>query len=252
MVERDQRTNRLLTLLSDDDYERLRPHLTYENMDYRKILYEASRPIEHVYFPIDGVASLVLTMKDGATVEVGTIGSEGVVGLPIVLDDQYAPSSVYVQVPGAALKMDATVFSSELARSPTLKAKLLRYVHAFFNQVAQSAACAHLHKLEPRCCRWLLMTRDRMPTDEFLLTQEFLGMMLGVQRPSVSLVMGSLQSAGIVRYARGRVTILNRQALQDRACECYAISKHEFDRLLGDTAGTPRMDKTHRQIGALG
>jgi CRP-like cAMP-binding protein len=234
MVERDQRTNRLLTLLSADDYERLRPHLTKSKWEDKQPLYEAGRPIEHVYFPIDGVASLVLTMKDGFGVEVGTIGSEGMVGLPVILGDTCAPSTVYVQVPGRALKMDARVFSAELARSPTLKIVALHYVHAFFNQVAQSVACAHHHKIEQRCCRWLLMTRDRMPSDDFLLTQEFLGMMLGVQRPSVSLVMNALQNNGAIRYSRGRVKILNRQALQDQVCECYEVSKHEFDRLLGD------------------
>jgi DNA-binding transcriptional regulator YhcF (GntR family) len=118
--------------------------------------------------------------------------------------------------------------------------------------VAQSAACAHHHKIEQRCCRWLLMTRDRMPSDEFLLTQEFLGMMLGVQRTSVSLVMNTLRTAGIIDYARGRVTILNRKALHDQVCECYEISRHEFDRLLGDTAGLPRLDKMHRRMSELG
>jgi CRP-like cAMP-binding protein len=234
MPERDKRTNRLLELLSSDDYDRLRPHLTEGKLEYKKILYEAARPLEQVYFPIDGVASLVLVMKDGFGVEVGTIGSEGMAGLPVILGDTQAPSTVYVQVPGRALRMDAKVFSAELERSPTLKAVALRYVHAFFNQVAQSAACAHHHKIEQRCCRWLLMTRDRMPSDEFLLTQEFLGMMLGVQRPSVSLVMNALQSKGAITYARGRVRIRNRQALHDQVCECYEVSKHEFDRLLGD------------------
>jgi CRP-like cAMP-binding protein len=239
MVERDQRMNRLLTLLSADDYDRLRPHLTKCEWENKQILYEASRPIEQVYFPIDGVASLVLTMKDGFGVEVGTIGSEGMVGLPVILGDTCAPSTVYVQVPGKALKMDARVFRTELARSSTLKVVALRYVHAFFNQVAQSAACAHHHKIEQRCCRWLLMTRDRMPSDEFLLTQEFLGMMLGVHRPSVSLVMNGLQRAGAIHYARGRVKILNHRTLHDRVCECYEISKHEFDRLLDGTLISP-------------
>jgi CRP-like cAMP-binding protein len=247
MLNRDQRKNRLLMLLSADDYDRLRPHLTKGKLEYKQILYEAARPIEHVYFPIDGVASLVLTMEDGFGVEVGTIGSEGMVGSPVILGDTHAPSTVYVQVPGRALKMDAKVFRMELARSSTLKVVALRYVHAFFNQVAQSAACAHHHKIEQRCCRWLLMTRDRMPSDEFLLTQEFLGMMLGVQRPSVSLVMNALQTSGAIRYARGRVTIMKRQALLDRACECYEISGHEFDRLLGDTPISPRLDKTRRR-----
>jgi len=252
MPERNQRTNRLLSLLSDNDYERLRPHLSPIVFDYRKSLYEASRPIEHIYFPIDGLASLVITTADGASAEVGTIGNEGVVGLPVCLGDREAPSSVYVQVPGTALRMDAHIFRGELERSPTLHLITLRYAHAFFNQVAQSAACIHLHKVEQRCCRWLLMTRDRMPADDFLLTHEFLGMMLGVRRTTVTDVMGSLQKAGLVRYRRGHVTILDHEALQQRSCECYDISKVEFDRLLGDTAVAPRTDKTHRLISEVG
>jgi CRP-like cAMP-binding protein len=174
------------------------------------------------------------------------------VGIPVVLGDRYAPSTVYVQVPGQSLKIDARVFRKELQHSPTFNIVALRYIHALFNQVAQSAACAHLHDVEKRCCRWLLMTRDRMPTDEFLLTQEFLGMMLGVRRPSVSLTMAGLQKAGLIRYSRGRVTILDRTALQKRACECYKISKLEFDRLLGDSPAEPRQDRTNRLISKIG
>jgi CRP-like cAMP-binding protein len=245
------RTNRLLSLLSDDDYERLRPHLSPVALDYRKSLYEASRPIERVYFPVDGVASLVITTADGASAEVGTIGSEGMVGLPIFLGDHDAPSAVYVQVPGKALEMDARVFRDQLERSPTLNLVMLRYGHAFFNQVAQSAACAHLHKVEQRCCRWLLMTRDRMPSGDFLLTHEFLGMMLGVRRTTVTDVMGSLQKEGLIRYRRGHVTLLDPEALLQRACECYDISKREFDRLLGDTPLAPRTDKKHRLVSQV-
>jgi CRP-like cAMP-binding protein len=252
MPNRDRRTNRLLSLLSDDDYERLRPHIAQVAFEYKKSLYEASRPIEQVYFPIDGVASLVVTTADGASAEVGTIGSEGIVGLPVVLGDREAPSSVYVQVPGTALKMDAELFRGELSRSPTLNLIMVRYAHAFFNQVAQSVACAHLHKVDKRCCRWLLMTRDRMPSGEFLLTHEFLGMMLGVRRTTVSDVMGALQKAGLIRYRRGHVTILDHEALLQRTCECYEISKQEFDRLLGDTAVAPRTDKANRLISQVG
>jgi CRP-like cAMP-binding protein len=252
MLQHDRRTNRLLSLLSDSDYERLRPHLSQVVFDYKKSLYEASRRIEHVYFPIDGVASLVISTAEGASAEVGTIGNEGMVGLPICLGDDDAPSSVYVQVPGTALGLDARFFRGELAVSPTLNLIMLRYAHAFFNQVAQSAACAHLHRVEQRCCRWLLMTRDRMPTGNFLLTHEFLGMMLGVRRTTVTDVMGSLQKAGLIRYRRGHVTILDHEALQQRACECYDISKAEFDRLLGDTAVAPRTDKAHRLISEVG
>lgn len=252
MPNRDRRTNRLLSLLSDHDYERLRPHLSQVVLDYKKSLYEASRPIEHVYFPIDGVASLVITTLDGHSAEVGTIGSEGIVGLPVCLGDDLATSSVYVQVPGTALRMDARIFRVELDRSPTLNLVMLHYAHAFFNQVAQSAACAHLHRVEQRCCRWLLMTRDRMPSGDFLLTHEFLGMMLGVRRTSVTDVMGSLQKAGLIRYSRGHVTILDHKALQQRACECYEISKREFDRLLGDTPVAPRTDKMNRSVSKVG
>ncbi len=252
MPERNPRTNRLLSLLSDNDYERLRPHLSHVVLDYRKNLYEASRPIEHVYFPIDGMASLVITTANGSSAEVGTIGSEGFVGLPVCLGEREAPSSVYVQVPGTGLKLDTRIFCDEFERSRSLNLIMLRYAHAFFDQVAQSAACAHLHKVEQRCCRWLLMTRDRMPTDDFLLTHEFLGMMLGVRRTTVTDVMGNLQRAGLVRYRRGHVTILDREALQQRACECYEISKLEFDRLLGDTAVAPRTDKKHRSVSEVG
>ena len=251
VTDTEQRTNRLLTLLSDDDYERLRPHLSISKLDYKKVLYEARREIRYVYFPIDGVASLVLEIGNSG-VEVGTIGSEGMVGIPLVLGDRQAPSTVYVQVPGQALRMDARVFREEVNRSPTLNAVALRYIHAFFNQVAQSAACAHLHKVEQRCCRWLLMTRDRMPSDEFLLTQEFLGMMLGVPRPSVSLTMTDLQKAGLVRYSRGRVKILDRKGLQKRACECYKMSKLEFDRSPRRLTTKPRNDKAHRLVAEIG
>jgi CRP-like cAMP-binding protein len=252
MPNRDERTNRLLSLLTDEDYERLRPHLALVALEYRKSLYEASRPIHHVYFPIDGVASLVITTADGASAEVGTIGSEGIVGLPVCLGDREAPSSCYVQVPGTGLAMDAGVFRDQLTRRPTLNLVMLRYAHAFFNQVAQSAACAHLHRVEQRCCRWLLMTRDRMPSGDFLLTHEFLGMMLGVRRTTVTDVMGGLQKAGLIRYRRGHVTILDQQALHRRACECYDISKLEFDRLLGDTTIAPMTDKKHRLVSEAG
>ncbi|MDO9564696.1 MAG: Crp/Fnr family transcriptional regulator [Bradyrhizobium sp.] len=252
MPDIDRRTNRLLSLLSDEDYQRLRPHLSHVTLDYKKSLYEASRPITHIFFPIDGVASLVITTSDGRSAEVGTIGNEGIVGLPVCLGDDVATSSVYIQVPGTGLQMDARIFRAELNRSSALNLVMLRYAHAFFNQVAQSGACANLHHLEQRCCRWLLMTRDRMPSDEFLLTQEFLGMMLGVRRTSVTDVMGSLQRAGLIRYRRGHVTILDRQALKQRSCECYEISKREFDRLLGDTPAAPRTDKTHRSVSEIG
>ena len=229
--------NRLLGLLPAKDYRRLHRHLERIPLTYRQSLYRARQRLGFVYFIESGVGSLVNTMANGAAAEVGTIGNEGVVGLPLLLGDSRAPTSVYVQVPGTGLRMTAARFSAELARSASMRAVMLRYAHALFNQVAQSAACNHFHTLEQRCCRWMLMTHDRMQSGEFLLTQEFLAMMLGVQRTGVSAAAGGLQRAGLIRYSRGIVTILDRQGLRARACECYGLSRHEFDRLLG---GPPR------------
>ena len=228
--------NRLLGLLPPRDYERLRPHLHHIPLEYRQSLYRASKPIEFVYFIELGVGSLVNTMANGDAAEVGTIGNEGVVGLPLVLGDGRAPTSVYVQVPGSGLRVKATLFNKELARSASMRTVMLHYAHAFFNQVAQSAACNQFHSLEQRCCCWLLMTHDRMHSNEFLLTQEFLAMMLGVQRTGVTVAAGALQRAGIIRYKRGNVTIVDHRALIRRSCKCYGVSKREFDRLLDDRA----------------
>lgn len=225
--------NRLLASLDPEHYEQLRQHLEPVILKYRESLYRANVPIEFVYFIEDGVGSLVKTMRDGHAVEVGTIGNEGVVGLPIVFEDRQAPTSVYMQVPGKGLRMKSDLFRRELDANEALRTAMLHYAHAFFNQVSQSAACAHLHPLEERCCRWLLMTHDRMHSDEFRLTQEFLAMMLGVRRAGVTVAAGALQKAGLISYRHGVVTILDREGLEAKSCECYKVSKAEFDRLLG-------------------
>lgn len=229
----DVHTNRLLSLLPRREYGRLHPHLQRIPLEYRQSLYQANKPLDFVYFIETGVGSLVNTMSNGQAAEVGTIGNEGVVGLPLLLGDGRAPTSVYVQVPGVGLAMKAGLFEKELMRSATTRMLMLRYAHAFFNQVAQSAACNHFHSLRQRCCRWLLMTHDRMQAEEFLLTQEFLAMMLGVQRTGVTAAAGALQRDGLIHYRRGHVTILDRRGLQKGSCECYGVSKAEFDRLLG-------------------
>jgi CRP-like cAMP-binding protein len=225
--------NRLLASLSQCDYEQLQPHLEHVELTYRQVLYAANRPIPFVYFLETGVGSLVHSMKDGAASEVGTIGNEGVVGVPVVLGDKRAPNSVYMQVPGTGLKMKSSALEAAIEQSSTLNISLLHYTHAFFNQVAQSVACAHHHSLEQRCCRWLLMTYDRMGTNEFLLTHEFLAMMLGVRRAGVTIAAGELQRSGLIRYKRGTITVLDVEGLKKRSCECYEITKREFDRLLG-------------------
>jgi CRP-like cAMP-binding protein len=172
-------------------------------------------------------------MTNGDASEVGTIGNEGMVGLPIVLGDTEAPTSVYMQVAGAGMRIKAKPFLEEMHRSASMRIAILHYVHSFFNQVAQSAACNTFHALEQRCCRWLLMTRDRMQSNEFPLTQEFLAMMLGVQRAGVTKAAGTLKKAGLIRYAYGEVTVLDEAGLEKRSCECYRVTKREFDHLLG-------------------
>jgi len=230
--------NRLLKLLPPEDFERLRPHLQPVEFKYKLSLYRADEQIEFVHFIETGVASLVNTMKNGNSAEVGTIGNEGMVGLPVIFGDSQAPTSVYMQVAGHGLRMKAKTFWQEMQRSASLRTVMLHYAHAVFNLVAQSAACNTFHVLERRCCRWLLMTQDRMQSNEFQLTQEFLAMMLGVQRPGVTLAARELQRAGLIHYKRGNVKILDHAGLIKRSCECYAVSKREFDRLLGMTVKT--------------
>ncbi|WP_295846154.1 Crp/Fnr family transcriptional regulator [Tardiphaga sp.] len=193
-------------------------HLREVVLEYRMPLYEAGEPITNVYFPVEGVASLVNTMADGSASEVGTIGNEGVVGIPIILGDTMAPTTVYMQVPGNGLVIRASALRKILEESQHTRRLMLHYVHAFFNQVAQSAACNHHHNLEQRCCRWLLMTHDRVQSDKFLLTQEFLAMMLGVRRTGVTEVASVLKKNGFIDYVRGHVTILDRAGLE--ACSC--------------------------------
>jgi len=230
---KDRSANRLLTYLPQEDQDRLREFLEPVVLEYKHPLYNADEPIEFVHFIESGVGSLVCTMANGQAAEVGTVGNEGLVGLPVLMGDDRAPSTMYIQVPGRGLRMNARAFREQLKQSQPMRAAMLRYAHVFFNQVAQTAACAHFHSLEQRCCRWLLMTHDRMPSDTFLLTHEFLAMMLGVRRAGVSLAAGALQRAGMIRYHRGRITVLDRQGLEDCACECYAVSKAEFNGLLG-------------------
>ncbi len=233
------RRNRLLELLTANDFERLRPHLEPVPLDYKFELAGAGKPIGFVYFPVAGVASLVNTMMDGSAAEVGTVGNEGMVGLPVILGDTVTPSDVYVQVPGTALRMPASLFRDALADSATLRTVMLHYVHALFNQISQSAACNSFHTVEQRCCRWLLMTHDRVQSDRFILTQEFLGMMLGVRRTSITLTAKQLKQQKLIDYSRGHVHILDRPGLEQLSCECYAVSKREFDRLLGPPQGVP-------------
>jgi CRP-like cAMP-binding protein len=224
--------NRLLATLPKDDFDRLLPHLEKVSLPLKDILYEASGPIAHVFFPIDGVVSLVI-MDSGYIHEVGIIGNEGLVGTPVFLGSNRSPTRAIAQIPGAALRMKSEVFQKELRRRGSLHGLVQRYTQAMINQISQSIVCNHRHSVEKRMCRWLLMSHDRVGADEFPLTHEFLAQMLGVCRPTVTAVAGTLQKARLLSYQRGKITVLDRKGLEAACCECYQVVANELDRLLG-------------------
>ena len=216
--------NRLLTSLPQKERDRLSPYLEAVNLSVKELLVEYNEPIRYVYFPDDSVTSTVVETPDGGTIEVGLMGVEGMVGLSLLYGVKKSNSTVFVQVPGSATRMKANDLVEQVVGKQSLLFKLLlRYANAFMAMVAQVAACNNLHSLEERMCRWILMTHDRVQRDDFLLTQEFLSHMLGVRRPSVSVVASTLQNAGIIRYSRGNVTVVNRKELEAASCECYGI-----------------------------
>jgi CRP-like cAMP-binding protein len=224
--------NRILAALPPAEFDRVVSDLERFPLPVNTVLYEANSPISHVYFPTSGCVSMVNAMKDGA-VEVGTIGFEGWAGLPLLLDDDRMPSRAFVQLTGDSYRMTAASFAKAVDANPSFARLLNRHSLALFNQAAQSVACNRLHTLEARCARWLLMTHDRMRKESFVLTHEFLSYMLGVHRPAVTLAAGVLQRAGLIRYTRGKVTVVDRTGLEAASCACYEITRANYERLVG-------------------
>jgi CRP-like cAMP-binding protein len=225
--------NRLLAALPSNRLAGLRPRLMPVELPYGQSLYLPNSPIEVVHFVETGVVSALASFEDGAFVEVGMVGREGLVGLPLVLGGDASPTEARVQIAGTALRLDAKVFREELGRSPAWGALLLRYVLAFHAQVAQGAGCNARHPLEQRLARWLLQAHDRAEGDEFPMTQDFLSLMLGVRRAGVTVAAGALQKAGLIRYAHGHIAVLDRPGLEGAACECYGIVRQQFEQMLG-------------------
>ncbi|MEH2013250.1 Crp/Fnr family transcriptional regulator [Nostoc sp.] len=226
--------NQLLAALPSKEYSRLVAYMEVIPLELKQHLYIRNQPIEYVYFLNYGVASMLTVLTDGSAIEVATVGNEGMVGLPVFLGADRIPGECFIQVPGYGLRMKVDAFKTHVTASSPLHDLLQRYTQALFNQIAQSAACNRLHSIEERLCRWLLMTADRVETSTFPLTQEFLSKMLGVNRSSVSLTASILQRAGLVEYARGQMTILDRSGLEATTCECYQVVRAEFERLLND------------------
>ena len=227
--KRSPSTNRLLSALSEAEYRRLEPYLTSIYLPSGTVLYEASEKMDTVYFPQSALISLVNTLINGMTTEVGIIGFPGMVGLEAVLYNGYSYNRVVAQVPGEAVKISASVLRQEFDRGGELLKMLLKYAQTRLNEVSQLAVCNRHHTIEERLARWLLSVQDLTRSDELPLTQEFLGNMLGCRRSGVSITANTFQQAGIINYSRGKITILNRQALEDIACECYPIFCDRYD-----------------------
>jgi CRP-like cAMP-binding protein len=213
--------NRLLAALPREEYERLSPHLESFHLTPGKILYNAGEAVRHAYFPKSGVVSLLSITEEGRTIEVGMIGNEGMVGIPIILRSDLAPYQVVVQLAGDALRVRGAALRAEFNRGGGLQDLLLRYTHSLLIQVTQAAACNRFHTVQERLCRRLLVSRDRVQSDTLQLTQESLSHMLGVPRTSVTMIAGDLQKEGLIRCGRGRITILDRALLEAASCECY-------------------------------
>lgn len=224
--------NSLLARLSASDFGQISTDFEHIRLQVHDVLYEAGAEIQYAHFPVSGCVSLVHDAPDGI-VEVGTIGFEGMTGLPLLLHGSSATTRALVQVEGEAYRITAAALRRIIATSDSISRILLRFALAFFNQVAQSVACNRLHSLEERCARWLLITHDRVEGDEFRLTQEFLSFMLGVHRPAVTLAAGALQKAGFIHYSRGKITITDRAGLEGAACACYQASRDDYASLAG-------------------
>ncbi len=211
----------------------LRVRLEEVPLTFRQVIYEPETPFEYVYFPHSGVVSLVTEFEDGSAVEVGTVGPEGIVGLPIFLEDEVMAGRAFVQVPGQAARIRKEIYRDVIDACPCLHRLLSRYTLALVNMLAQNSACNRTHSVEERLARWLLITQDRVHEPRFPLTQEFIGAMLGVSRPTVSTTASILQKAGFVTYVRGVITVTDRTGLENASCECYRIVRRQFDRLIG-------------------
>lgn len=221
--------NRLLAALPKKAQDRLLPHLKLVTLGFEKVLFERDELIRHVYFPTDGIISLLIDLQDGSAAEVGRVGYEGVVGLPVFLGVQTSHTTAFVQVSGQALQMDARIFSKETRRSGPLANVLLRYTQALMSHVSQLTACNNRHSIEQRLCRWLLITHDRVRADQLDITQEFLARMLGTHRESITVVACALQERGFIRYSRGKLKIIDPDGLEAASCECYRAVKRIFE-----------------------
>jgi CRP-like cAMP-binding protein len=234
-IPADPRTNQLLAALPDGEWLRWQSHLELVSMPLGQVLYEPGATLSHVYFPTNSIVSLLYVMENGASAEIAVVGNEGIVGISLFMGGESTPSRAVVQSAGEGFRVRAQMMKEEFNRAGPVLHLFLRYTQALITQMAQTAVCNRHHSLDQQLCRWLLLSLDRLSNNELVMTQELIANMLGVRREGVTEGALKLQQDGLIRYARGRITILDRSGLEKRTCECYAVVKREYDRLLPAT-----------------
>jgi len=228
----DPRQNRLLAALPEADWQRWRGHLQPVALPLGQALYESGAMLSHGYFPTTAIVSLMYVTESGASSEIAVVGNDGIVGVPLFMGGGSTPSRAVVQSAGEGFRMSGRAIREEFSRSPSVTMLLLRYTQALIAQMAQIAVCNRHHTVDQQLCRWLLLSLDRLPGNELVVTQELIASMLGVRREGVTEAALALQRAGLISYRRGHITVLDRPGLEQRSCECYAVVKAEYDRLL--------------------
>ena len=251
-VHHDPRQNHLLAALPDEEFARLQPHMELVAMPLGHSLYESGTQMRHVYFPTTSIVSLLCVMEDGASAEIAVVGNEGIVGVSLFMGGETTPSRAVVQSAGFGYRLKGQLLKEEFFRAGPMQRLLLRYTQALITQMAQTASCNRHHALDKQLCRWLLLSLDRLGSNQLNMTQELIANMLGVRREGVTEAAGNLQRAGLIEYQRGHITVLNRAALEKRTCECYAVVKKEYDRLLPDIIQRQVMSRERNISGSSG
>ena len=228
----DPKDNHLLAALASDEWQRWQPLLEHVEMPLGDVVYESGKTLGHVYFPTTSIVSLLYVLENGASAEIAVVGNEGLVGVSLFMGGSSTPSRAVVQSAGHGFRLKAKEMKIEFDRGGPVLHLLLRYTQALITQMSQTAVCNRHHTLDQQLCRWLLMSLDRLKSSELLMTQELIANMLGVRREGVTDSATKLQNAGLIKYSRGRITVLDRPGLEERTCECYAVVKNEYDRLL--------------------
>ena len=231
----DPSHNHLLAALPPSEFERLAPHLELVPLKLGAVLYESGGQLKHVYFPTNSIVSLLYVMEDGASAEIAVVGNEGVLGISLFMGGETTPSRAVVQSEGVGYRLSAQHLKREFNRAGPMMHLLLRYTQALITQMSQTAVCNRHHSVDQQLCRWLLLSLDRLSSDELTMTQELIANMLGVRREGVTEAAGKLRDAGIIQYSRGHIKVLDRVKLEEHVCECYAVVKKEFERLLSDS-----------------